>query len=82
LCFVPQPIAKAGKLESASRRLGLFVFSRGLLTTTLPLLPRRLQLPISLGLDLLLPPGEHVLRRDVSDGAVQADFVVVVQVTF
>jgi hypothetical protein len=44
-----------------------------LLATTLPLLPRRLQLPISPGLDLPLTPGEHVLPRDVADGTVQAD---------
>jgi hypothetical protein len=30
--------------------------------------------------DLLLPPGEHVLRRDVTNRAVQADIVVVVDV--
>jgi hypothetical protein len=33
--------------------------SRGLLATNLPLFPRRLQLPIPLGLNLLLMPGEH-----------------------
>jgi hypothetical protein len=48
-----------------------FIPSRGLLATNLPLFPRRLQLPVPLGLNLLLMPGEHVLRRDVSDGAVQ-----------
>jgi hypothetical protein len=37
----------------------------------LPLLPRRLQFPILLGLNLLLMPGEHFLRRDVSDSAVK-----------
>jgi hypothetical protein len=49
-----------------------------LLATILPLLPRRLQLPIPLDLNLLLMPGEHVLRRDVADGAVQTDVVVMV----
>ena len=55
--------------------------SRGLLATNLPLFPRRLQLPIPLGLNLLLMPGEHVLRRDVSDGAVQTHVVVMLHVT-
>jgi hypothetical protein len=39
--------------------------SSGLLATNLPLFPGRLQLPVALCVDLLLPPGEHVLRRDV-----------------
>jgi hypothetical protein len=52
-----------------------------LLAAILPLLPRRLQLPIPLDLNLLLMPGEHVLRRDVADGAVQTDVVVMVYVT-
>ncbi len=51
-------------------------FSRGRLATNLPLLPRRLQLPIPVGVNLLLTPGEHVLRRDVADRTVQADVVV------
>jgi hypothetical protein len=37
----------------------------------LPLFPRCLQLPVPLGLNLVLMPGEHVFRRDVADGAVQ-----------
>ena len=55
-------------------------FSRGRLATNLPLLPRRLQLSISVGVDLLLTPGEHVLRRDVADRTVQADVVVMLDV--
>jgi hypothetical protein len=51
------------------------------LATNLPLLPGRFQLPIPLGVDLLLTPGEHVLRRDVADGAVQADVVVMLDVS-
>jgi hypothetical protein len=47
----------------------------------LPLFPRRLQLPIPVGLNLLLMPGEHVLWRDVTDGAVQANVVVMLYVT-
>ena len=54
--------------------------SRGLLATNLPLFSRLLQLPIPLGMDLLLTPGEHVLRSDVADGAVQADVVVMLDV--
>jgi hypothetical protein len=42
----------------------VLAFSRGRLATNLPLLPCRLQLPIPVGVDLLLTPGEHVLRRD------------------
>jgi hypothetical protein len=55
----------------------LFGSSRNLLATNLRLLPRRLQLSISLCLDLLLPPRQHVLRGDVADGAIQANVVVV-----
>ena len=42
----------------------------------LPLFPRCLQFPISLGLNLVLILGEHVLRRDVPDGPVQTNVVV------
>ena len=55
--------------------------SRGPLAAILPLFPRRLQFPIPLGLNLLLMPGEHVLRRDVADGAVQTNVVVMAYVT-
>jgi hypothetical protein len=37
----------------------------------LPRLLRRVQFPIPVGLNLLLLPGEHVLRRDVTDSAVK-----------
>ncbi|PYX27216.1 MAG: hypothetical protein DMG80_19195 [Acidobacteria bacterium] len=37
---------------------------------------RRLQLPIGIGLNLLMMPGEQVLWRDVADGAVQTNVVV------
>ncbi len=47
--------------------------SRGPLAAILPLFPRRFHLPIPLGLNLQLMPGEHVLGRDVADGAVQTD---------
>src|ERR1019366_4504478 len=40
-----------------------------------------LQLPIALGLNLLLLPAEHVPRRDVADRAVQTDVVVMLYVT-
>ena len=52
-----------------------------MLATNLPLFPGRLQLPVTLRVDLLLPPSKHVLRRDVARRAVQADVVVVVHVT-
>jgi len=50
----------------------------GSLAAILPLFPRRLQFPIPVGLNLLLMPGEHVLRRDVADGTIQTDVVVMV----
>jgi hypothetical protein len=59
----------------------LFHPSRGPLAAILPLFPRRLQLPIPLGVNLPLMPGEHVLRRDVANGAVQANVVVMLYVT-
>ena len=43
---------------------------------TLPLSPGRLQLAIPLGVDLLLPPGEHLLRGDVADSTVHAHVIV------
>src|SRR5215469_6146550 len=55
--------------------------SRGPLAAILPLFPRRVQLPIPLGLNLLLMPGEHVLCRDVADGSVQTHVVVMLYVT-
>jgi hypothetical protein len=44
------------------------------------MLPSRCQLSIPFGVDLLLAAGEHVLRRDVADGTVQADVVVMLDV--
>jgi hypothetical protein len=52
------------------------------LAAVLPLFPRRLQFPIPLGVNLLRMPGEHVLRRDVADGAVQTHVVAMLDVTF
>jgi hypothetical protein len=44
---------------------------------TKPVAPKRsAKLSLPLGMDLLLTPGEHVLRRDVTGGAIQADVVV------
>ena len=54
--------------------------SRGLLPTNLPLFSCLLQLPISFSMDLLLTAGEHVLRRDVANGTIQADIVVMLDV--
>jgi hypothetical protein len=42
---------------------------------------RRLQFPIPVSLNLLLMPGERVLRRNVTDSAVQTNVVVVLFVT-
>ena len=53
---------------------------RGLLPTNLTLFSRQLQLPISLSIDFLLTAAEHVLRRDVANGTVQADIVVMLRV--
>src|SRR5438034_5917634 len=55
--------------------------SRRPLAAILPLFLRRVQLPIPLGLNLLLVPGEHVLWSDVADGTVQANVVVMLHIT-
>jgi len=55
--------------------------SSSLLATNLPLFPGRLQLPVALRVDLLLPPRQHVLRCDVTRRAVQADIVVMAHVS-
>jgi hypothetical protein len=44
-------------------------------------LASRLQLPIPVGVDLLLMPGELVLRRDIPDDAVQTNVVLMLYVT-
>ncbi len=49
-----------------------------MLATNLPFFPGRIQLPVALRVDLLLPPRQHVLRRDIARGAVQADVVVLI----
>src|SRR5262249_27632710 len=54
--------------------------SGGLLSTNLPLLPRRLQLPVALRVDLLLSPRQRVLRRDIARCTVQSDTVVMLDV--
>jgi hypothetical protein len=46
--------------------------SRSLLLVNLPLFSGQLQIPIPLGVDLLLPPRQYILRRNVADGTVQA----------
>ena len=55
--------------------------SRRPLAAILQLFLRRVQLPIPLGLNLLLVPGEHVLWSDVADGTVQANVVVMLHIT-
>ena len=64
-----------GALSARPRRS-----SRGLPATNLALFTRLLQLPIPLDVDLRVTPGEHVLRRDVADGTIQADVVVMLDV--
>ncbi len=56
--------------------------SHGLLPTNLPLFSCLLQLPISLGMDILPMPGKHVLRLDEANGTVKADIVVMLHVAF
>ena|SRR5947209_17546007 len=46
----------------------------------LPLFSRRIQLPVPLGVDLLLTSGQHFLRRDVANRAVQPNVVVAMDV--
>jgi len=55
--------------------------SNGLLAASLPLLPRRFQLPVALREDLLLPPVQHAFRCDAPVGAVEADVVAVIRVS-
>src|SRR5208337_5191993 len=57
-----------------------FRSSRSLLPTKLPPFPRLLQLPVALGVDLLSPPRQHVLRSEVADGAIQPNVVVMLDV--
>src|ERR1700690_1283528 len=62
--------------------MGSFLASaEGLLPTNLPLFSRLRQLAIPFRMDLLLTPGEHVLRSDVANRAVQTNVVVMVNVT-
>lgn len=57
------------------------VRSCDLLSAKLPLQPGRCQLLVSFAVNLLLAACEHVLRRDIPDGTVQAKVVVMVDVT-
>ena len=54
--------------------------SRRPLAAILPLFLRRVQLPIPSGMNRLLSSSEHVLWRDVANGAVQANVVVMLNV--
>src|SRR3974390_3058877 len=62
-----------------SRRL-VACSSRGLLAATLALLASLFQLAVAFRVDLLLTPRQHVLRRDVAGGTVQANVVVMLHV--
>ena len=48
---------------------------------TLALLPGGFQLAVAFRVDFLLTPRQHILRRDVADGTVQADVVVMLDVS-
>ena len=64
--FTDSEDSAAGELSIVGLpEIKLFVLSRSLVSTNLSLFSRLLQLPIPFGMDLLLTPGEHVLRRDV-----------------
>lgn len=56
---------------ATSRRLAA-CSSRGLLAVTLALLSGGFQLAVAFRVDFLLTPRQHILRRDVADGTVQA----------
>jgi len=51
-----------------------------LLAATLALLSGGFQLAVAFCVDLLLTPCQHVVRRDVADGTVQANVVVTLDV--
>lgn len=68
------------KHQQQSRVAWRFCTSCGLLAAIPPLLPGRFQLAVAFQVDLLLPPRQHVLRRDIAGGTVQADVVVVAHV--
>lgn len=59
---------------------GLLRSPRGRLAANRLLLPRRLQSAVTFRVDLLLPPSQHVLRREVAYGAVQSDVAVMLDV--
>src|SRR6202034_3734067 len=76
------PLAAAAAppiMPATSRRLAA-CSSRGLLAVTLALLSGGFQLAVAFRVDLRLTPRQHVLRRDVAGGTVQADVVVMLHV--
>ena len=76
------PLAAAAAppiMPATSRRLAA-CSSRGLLAVTLALLSGGFQLAVAFRVDFLLTPRQHVLRRDVAGGTVQADVVVMLHV--
>ena len=77
------PLAAAAAppiMPATSRRLAA-CSSRGLLAVTLALLSGGFQLAVAFRVDFLLTPRQHILRRDVADGTVQADVVVMLDVS-
>jgi hypothetical protein len=63
-CIVAHPEV-IGFVDHASRWRRFFRCSLG-----------RFQFPIPVDLNLLLASGQHILRRDIADGTVQADALV------
>ena len=52
-----------------------------LLPMDLPLPPSCCQLPVAFAVNPLLASGQHILRRDIADGTVQADILFVTRET-
>ena len=67
-------------MPATSRRLAA-CSSRCLLAVTLALLSGGFQFAVAFRVDFLLTPRQHILRRDVADGTVQADVVVMLDVS-
>ena len=82
-CHIARYAKKSGAFLASGHPTGSNPFhsSRSPLAAILPMFLRLLQFSIPVSLNLLLMPGEHVLRRDVTDSTVQTDVVVTLCVT-
>jgi hypothetical protein len=56
------------------------ICGRRLLPSQLALLATLLQFAVALGMYLRLSPCEHVVRRDITDGAVQPNVVIAIYI--